>query len=89
MSLDKRELFLSHGSGQEFPQIAQMPRAMRQGQLASVVELRGGVFLGQGQEPLQDAQAFRAALLVKTFGPSLRPQPAAGSGPGSTRRPVR
>jgi hypothetical protein len=31
---------------------------MSQGQMAGVVELRGGMFLGQGQEPLQHAQAF-------------------------------
>src|ERR1017187_8077006 len=70
VSFDEAELFLGHGPGQEFPQITQMPGIMSQGQLAGLVELRGGMFLGQGQEPLQDAQAFRAALLVKGFGPS-------------------
>src|SRR5271157_6354350 len=74
VSLDKRELFLRHGSGQEFSQMAQMPGAMSQSQVAGLIELRGRMFLGQGQEPLQYAQAFGAALLVKIFGPGARPR---------------
>src|ERR1035441_2890416 len=48
-SLDKGQPFLSHRPGQEFPQVTQMPGIMRQGQLAGLIELRGGMFLGQGQ----------------------------------------
>src|SRR6266567_672114 len=84
VSFDKGELFLSHGPGQQFPQVSQMPSAMSQGQLAGLVELRGGMFLGQCQESLQDAQAFSAALLVKGFGPcarALAQQPAAVQDP--------
>src|SRR6266567_5346352 len=49
VSFDKRELFLGHGADQQFPQIAQMPGTMGQGQLTRLVELRSGMFLGQRQ----------------------------------------
>src|SRR2546422_10044743 len=50
-----------------------MPGVMCQGQLTGLVELRGGMFLSQCQESLQDTQAFSAALLVKGLGPSACP----------------
>ena len=41
VSFDKGELFLSHGPGQEFTQITQMPGIMGCGRRGSSVELGG------------------------------------------------
>ena len=61
-------------------EIAQAPGAVMSGDLGGFFQFDGGMFFGQLQQALHDAQALRAAGLMHRLGPGARErsnQPAA------------